>query len=71
MVTYNKYLFQSTNSQRDNNQNPLNNTANKKNKILKNSDNLGQNIGRHLLSHSKNVVFVHSKPEKKLFEPTL
>ena len=51
--------------------NPLNNMGNKNNKILKNSDNLGQNIRRHLLPPTSNVVFVHSKPEKKLLEAKL
>ena len=51
--------------------NPLNNMTNKNNRILKNSENLGQNLRRHLLPHSNNIAFVHSKPEKKLLEPTL
>ena len=36
------------------------------------SHNLGENIRRYLLPLSSyNVAFVHSKPEKKLLEPTL
>ena len=69
MATHNKYLFPSS-PDKDITINPLNNMANENNKILKNSNNLGQNILRHLFHLSSIVVFVHSKPNK-LLEPTL